>query len=128
MKRTMLLALTTISVTFAVPALTFAQNPPGAAVALDSVTLDEDTLRVHFIDIGGGLAVLVETPGGKHLLIDGGKVGIDDYKAYLAHFIDTGTVDYLVVTHADDDHFLNMKKVILDFNVGEYWNTRCKGR
>lgn len=92
-------------------------------LALHTVSLDEDTLRVHFIDIGGGLAVLIETPGGKHMLIDGGKKGKDDYETYLDHFIDNETVDYLVVTHADDDHFLNMAKVIEFFFVGEYWNT-----
>ena len=67
----------------AYPTLSIAQNPPGNAVALHTVSLDEDTLRVHFIDIGGGLAVLIETPGGKHMLIDGGKKGKDDYETYL---------------------------------------------
>ena len=57
------------------PQVASAQNPPGAAVFLNSVTLDDDTLRVHFIDIGGGLGVLIETPSGKHILIDGGKRG-----------------------------------------------------
>ncbi len=105
--------------------LSVAQNPPGDAVALHTVSLDEDTLRVHFIDIGGGLAVLIETPGGKHMLIDGGKKGTDDYETYIDHFVDyqNEPIDYLVVTHADDDHFHNMTTIIEYFNVGEYWNT-----
>ena len=31
--------------------------PPGVAVPLDTVTLDSTKLRVHFIDIGPGLAM-----------------------------------------------------------------------
>ena len=43
--------------TLAISAL--AADPPGPAFALDSVTLDSTKLRVHFIDIGPGLAVHV---------------------------------------------------------------------
>jgi hypothetical protein len=42
----------------------FAADPPDLAVALSTVALDESTLRVHFIDIGPDLAMLIETPGG----------------------------------------------------------------
>lgn len=108
---------------FLFPQFACAQNPPGAAVFLNSVTLDDDTLRVHFIDIGGGLGVLIETPSGKHILIDGGKRGSADYADYVDHFVESETIDYLIVTHADDDHFHNMTKIITDYFVGEYWNT-----
>lgn len=103
----------------------YAQSPPTTAVDLSTVNLPEDTLRVHFIDIGGGLAALIETPGGKHMLIDGGKRGQNDYEKYVDHFVDyqEDMIDYLVVTHADDDHFQNMTTIIEYFFVGEYWNT-----
>ncbi len=39
-----------------------AQAPPGAAVPLANVNLNEARLRVHFIDIGPGMAALIETP------------------------------------------------------------------
>ena len=68
-------------------------DPPGDAVRLTDVTLSEHTLRVHFIDIGGGLGALVETPGGKHILIDGGKFGGTRYDDYVAHFVDDGPID-----------------------------------
>jgi len=38
--------------------LVFATDPPGPAVPLHTVTLDSTKLRVHFIDIGPGLAML----------------------------------------------------------------------
>ena len=64
------LAMRQIIVAVAILALSIlaaAQNVPGNVVNLDSVTLDEDILRVQFVDIGGGLAALIETPGGKHM-------------------------------------------------------------
>ncbi len=36
--------------------------PPTTTTDLSNVTLDERRLRVHFIDIGPGLAALIETP------------------------------------------------------------------
>ena len=72
MRKIMLLTLraTPVAVVFLLfPLLSAAQSPPGAAVPLNQVRLDENTLRVHFIDIGGGLAALIEIPGGKHMLI-----------------------------------------------------------
>ena len=69
------------------------------------------------------MGALVETPGGKHILIDGGKFGGTRYDDYVAHFVDDGPIDILIVTHADDDHFFNLVGFVEDFEVGEFWNT-----
>ena len=43
---------------------------------LNDVQLDESLLRVHFIDVGAGLAILIETPGDRlHMFVDGGDQG-----------------------------------------------------
>ncbi len=97
--------------------------PPSTALPLATVELDEDTLRVHFIDIGAGLAALIETPGGKHILIDGGKSGKAHFKSYVNHFVGDAPIDILIVTHADDDHFFNLVGFIKKFDVHHYWNT-----
>ena len=104
-----------------------AQGPPTSTTALEDVQLDESTLRVHFVDVGGGLAALVETPGGLHILVDGGKKGGTDYDDYVANFLEE-RVDVLIVTHADDDHFFNLVGFIEDYEVGEYWNTGYTSR
>ncbi len=100
------------------PAL--AQQPPGAAVDFKSVSADAGgLLRVHFIDVGGGMAALIETPSGRHVLIDGGKQGTSPYEEYVDHFIGDGMVDILIVTHADDDHFFNLMGILDTFEIGE---------
>lgn len=101
----------------------FAADPPGEAEHYQSLDSDAGTkLRVHFIDIGGGMAALIETPGGKHILIDGGKKGSSDYEDYVGHFVDGDFIDILIVTHADDDHFHNMTKLIVSvLHASNYW-------
>ena len=67
-----------------------ASPPPAVPTPLASVTLDETKLSVHFIDIGPGLAMLIETPGdGKHIFVDCGKWGLAQMMADLDRFIRT---------------------------------------
>ena len=101
-----------------------AQNPPGPAIVLANVQLDESRLRVHFIDIGPGLAMLIETPGGRHFFVDGGKWGLADMETYVRHFVPTDTpIDATIVTHADLDHYKGMLRIFDTYQVREFWYT-----
>ncbi len=102
-----------------------AQAPPGAAVPLANVNLNEARLRVHFIDIGPGMAALIETPGGVHVFVDGGKWGLADMMTYLERFVgaDNSVVDIAIVTHPDFDHFAGMRKVFTKYSVQQFWYT-----
>ncbi len=103
----------------------FAQAPPGVAVPLDTVTLDSTRLRVHFIDIGPGLAMLVQTPSGQNVFIDGGTWGLDDMILYVKKFVSPPQeiIDIAIVTHADSDHYKGMAKVFNEYKVGQFWHT-----
>lgn len=110
-----------------VPAV-FAQNPPGPAVPLDTVTLDSTKLRVHFIDIGPGLAMLIETPGDRqHIFVDGGKWGLTDMSKYVKRFVPTSSpktpIDIAIVTHADSDHYVGMMRIFDTYDVRQFWST-----
>jgi beta-lactamase superfamily II metal-dependent hydrolase len=101
-----------------------ANPPPSIPTSLASVSLDETKLRVHFIDIGPGLAMLIETPGDrKHIFVDGGKWGLTKMMAYLDRFIGTDDVDIAIVTHPDFDHFSGVKKIFRKYDVGQFWST-----
>lgn len=101
-----------------------AQPPPSTPVPLDQVQLDESRLRVHFIDIGPGLAILIETPSGLHYFVDGGKWGIADMMKYVEHFVpQTEPINAVIVTHADFDHFKGAMKIFDAYEVGEFWST-----
>lgn len=69
-------------------------------------------LRVHFIDVGQGDALLLTTPRGKAVVIDTGGVlaSLSDFDVgarvvvpYLKHY-GVQEIEYLILTHAHDDH------------------------
>jgi beta-lactamase superfamily II metal-dependent hydrolase len=109
-------------------AFAFAQEaePPGDAVRLQDVDLDETRLRVHFIDIGPGLAALIQTPNdNRHIFIDGGKWGVADMETYVENFVDPdeSNIDIAIVTHPDYDHYKGMERILDKYEVGEFWYT-----
>jgi competence protein ComEC len=101
-----------------------ALDPPGAAVPLGEVELDRDTLRVHFIDVGAGLAMLVQTPGNrKTLFVDGGDEGGPEMIEYVSHFVNEDEIDSIFITHADQDHFFNSRHLLDRYKPEEFVNT-----
>jgi len=107
-------------------------RPPTTTTDLADVALDESQLRVHFIDVGPGLAALIETPSGRHIFIDGGKWGVADMEDDVRHFANPDTtatnpngipIDVAIVTHADYDHYKGQDRIFEHWQVNEYWNT-----
>lgn len=74
---------------------------PGRA-ALSSAR--SDVLTVTFLDVGQGDAILIETPDGVQVLIDGGPDGtvLRELAASLPRF--DRTLDLVIGTHPDKDH------------------------
>lgn len=83
-----------------------------------------DDPSLTMLDVGEGMAVLIEAPGGKRLLIDGGydEKGMLTKAFLLARRI--LTLDVLVITHPDPDHYLGVIPIVEDFKIGEIWITR----
>jgi len=61
-------------------------------------------LLVHFIDVGQGDAILLQTPNGSNVLVDTGPK--DSSKKLLAYLkkVNVSSIDLLVITHPDFDH------------------------
>ena len=80
-------------------------------------------LAVHFIDVGQGDACLVLTPHGHAVMIDtGGTRGDFDVGArvdvpYLLHY-GVRSVDYILLTHAHEDHAAGAGAVLRSLPVG----------
>jgi len=84
-------------------------------------------LKLTFIDVGEGESILVEFPGRKKMLIDGGghpegtfDVGEQVVSPFLWHK-GIKKIDYLVLTHAHPDHLNGLIAVAKNFKIGEYW-------
>jgi beta-lactamase superfamily II metal-dependent hydrolase len=77
---------------------------------------DERLLEIYFIDVGQGDGLLIVTPEGKHILIDGGyhrkgqnhgKSAADfvDWKFFHDYGKNKITLDCMISSHCDADHY-----------------------
>ncbi|MBR5411729.1 MAG: DNA internalization-related competence protein ComEC/Rec2 [Fibrobacter sp.] len=85
--------------------------------------------KLTSIDVGQGDSHLITTPSGAHILVDAGDnsrqdSGKDIIVPYL-HHIGVSSLDALVITHADQDHFGGAYSIIKTFPVKELWITDC---
>lgn len=76
-------------------------------------------LRVHFIDVGQGDSVLIQSPDGKNMLIDGGERS-SGVVAYL-RTAGVNKVDIIVATHPHSDHIGGLVDVLGELPVAEVW-------
>jgi len=84
-------------------------------------------LKLTFIDVGQGESILIEFPGKKKMLIDGGgfpEGTFDIGENVVSPFLwrkGIKKIDYLVLTHAHPDHLNGLKAVSRNFKVHEFW-------
>jgi competence protein ComEC len=91
-----------------------------AAVTLwQAVESENPTLRVTVLDVGQGDAILIETPAGHRILVDGGPSGPALMQALgrvLPH--DARRIDLLVLSHGQDDHVTGFVELLERYEVG----------
>jgi beta-lactamase superfamily II metal-dependent hydrolase len=84
---------------------------------------DEPTMTLSMIDVGWGLSMALETPGGTNVLIDAGSYDhVDDVMTFLLEH-DISYLDYAVATHHHADHtggFMEDGGVLDSFWVGDF--------
>jgi competence protein ComEC len=96
----------------------------GIAVCLAAVPIflffyqPAKNLEVDFLDVGQGDAILIKTPGGQNILIDGGpdKSAIKRLGENLAWY--DRRIDLMVLTHPHDDHVTGLIDVLKRYRVG----------
>ena len=97
------------------------------AAAWPRLAPGDGRLRVTFLDVGQGDAILVEVPEGPRLLVDGGPGGgarFDVGERVVAPYLwNRGAMrlDVVAATHADADHSGGLAAVLRQFTVREVW-------
>lgn len=87
-----------------------------------NILLDNDSLRVHFINVGQGDAIAISLPDGKTMLIDAGTIShAKELESYLMENVITNhassQLDYVVMTHSDVDHIGGMARILTKFGA-----------
>ena len=87
-------------------------------ILLLSTLTHQKKLQVTFFDVGQGDSILIETPSGKLMLVDGGvsAIVLDRLSKRLSYF--HRTIDVVVATHPDADHVTGLIPVLEKYNVG----------
>ena len=79
----------------------------------------DDKLHVYFFDVGQGDSILIITPTGRQVLVDGGpdaESGVQALDGVLSP-VDR-SLDLVVLSHLDDDHSRGLLEILERFRVG----------
>jgi competence protein ComEC len=77
---------------------------------------DEGELKVHFMDVGQGLGVLIESDG-HYMMYDGGNRSKSSYVVSYMKKQGVKTLDYAIASHYDSDHLNGVIGAINAFDV-----------
>lgn len=80
-------------------------------------------MLVHFINVGQGDSILIETPNQEKILIDGGPPEASEKVIRYLKEQNVKEIDLLIATHPDIDHIGGLLQVIDQFNVKEIWDS-----
>ena len=80
--------------------------------------LPDHKLHINFFDVGQGDSILIKTPSGKNILIDGGPdLKVLEHLGRELPFINR-KIDILVLTHPDSDHSTSFKEIARRYKIG----------
>ena len=80
--------------------------------------MKDNGLQVDMLDVGQGECILIRTPSRKTILIDGGSSSRDKVGRYVIipalKYYGVKQVNYMLVTHMDEDHNSGLKELFMD--------------
>jgi competence protein ComEC len=98
------------------------------AIYLNTRDMFRENMRVSTIDVGQGIATLIEFPRGTRMLVDGGgfsEGSFDTGKYIVAPYLwheRIRRIDIVVMTHPHPDHLNGLIYILSHFGVGEVWS------
>ncbi len=80
--------------------------------------LPDGLLHVHILSVGQGDSILLVSPSGKQIVIDGGPdlSALEGMGRHMSYF--DRTIDLLVLTHPDLDHIAAFPEILKRYQVG----------
>ncbi|MFJ7733455.1 MBL fold metallo-hydrolase [Lysinibacillus sp. NPDC097231] len=87
-----------------------------------SVTAGHE-MQVHFIDVGQGDSIFIESPNGKTMLVDGGSKGSGKQVVSYLQELGVNKLDIVVATHPDADHIGGLIPVLNSIDIGQFYDS-----
>jgi len=113
-----ILTLGATSAPTATPTPTLSPSPTLTATPTPSSSPTPEMLKVHFIDVGQGDAILIDK-GDTDILVDGGPTSASVLTYLQGQGV--GDIDLLVATHPHADHIGGLTAVLSQYQVSEIW-------
>lgn len=85
----------------------------------------KNQLLVHFINVGQGNCILVQTPDGRNVLIDSGDENSADYVIKYLHHRNVHRIDALIITHASSEDIGGLPTILKTFGVSQIVDAGC---
>ncbi len=79
----------------------------------------EETLTVHYIDVGQGDCICI-TCGGETMLIDCGEASEAENVRHYLNKAEIEAFDFVVATHPHSDHMGGMAEIVESYDIGEF--------
>ena len=90
-------------------------------VLSDSVKMvTEGNLKIYFFNVGQADSILLENAG-RYMLIDAGNNADGDNIVGYLKDLGVEKLDYLIATHAHEDHIGGMDNIIESFEIGKFY-------
>ncbi len=93
-------------------------SPLSSSLPSSETSNQADRTKVHFVNVGHGDAILIQS-NQQNILIDGGKEIHNDTVVDYLKKSGVEKIDLLIVSHMDPDHIGGLPKVINTFPIGE---------
>lgn len=84
-----------------------------------------DQLKIHFIDVGQADSILIECQS-QYMLVDAGNNEDADIIADYLHRLGVIRLEYLILTHAHEDHIGSADKIVNEFAIGKIYFPRME--
>ena len=101
--------------------LTASAAAAAAAVAVAAPGATPGLLKVHFIDVGQGDSILIQTVAGANVLIDGGPETAGSAVINYLKKAGVASLDAVIATHPHEDHIGGLVGIMETFKVAAFY-------
>lgn len=83
----------------------------------NNTTIQNNKIKIHFIDVGQGDSIFIELPNNTTMLIDAGEASKGQVVANYIKVLGYSKINYLIGTHPHTDHIGGLAYIINNFSI-----------